>query len=90
MPKMVCVKCNVEFRPEKNGIIVAEMFQKNTAIYKLWSADLWKCPVCGVEVVAGFAMDPFAEHYETDLKSIVSEAKAGGRTVIYDEEAQLC
>ena len=86
MPKQVCVKCEVEFKPEANGVVVAEMFRKNQKIYKLWVADLWKCPICGVEIVAGFAQYRFAEHFQDDCEKIVEEMKAEGRRIIYDKE----
>ena len=86
MPKIVCVKCEVEFKPEVNGVVVAEMFQKNQKIYKLCEADLWKCPVCGVEIVAGFAQYSFVEHYKDDCEKIVEEMKGKGRRIIYDRE----
>ena len=86
MPKMICGKCEVELKPETNGIIIAEMFQQNQKIYKLWEADLWKCPICGIEVVAGFAQYNFAEHHKDDCEKIVEEMKAEGRRVIYDKE----
>ena len=85
--KRVCVKCEREFKPETNGVIVAEMFQKNTKIYKLWRADLYKCPVCGVEIVVGFGQYPIAEHFTDDCERIVNDAVAtGNRRVIYDKE----
>lgn len=66
MPKIICVKCEIEFRPEKNGIIVKELFQKNTQIYKIIYADLWECPICGNQIIAGFADNPLAEHYQKE------------------------
>jgi hypothetical protein len=32
--------------------------------YQKVAADKWRCPGCGVEVVAGRAMTPLAEHWE--------------------------
>lgn len=87
MPKLVCGKCQVELKPFKNGIVVAEMFQRNTKIYKLWNADLWECPKCDHTIVAGFSQKPFAEHFEKDCEEIVQKLKSEqGRTVIYDKE----
>lgn len=87
MPKIVCGKCQVSLRPLENGVVVAEMFQQNTKLYKLWSADLWECPKCNHTVVAGFACNPSAEHYKDDCEEIVRKLKTErGRTVIYDKE----
>lgn len=65
MPKPVCVECEIEFKPYKNGIMVAEMFQKNK-IYKIWSADEWECPICHKKIVYGFGSSPVCEHFEID------------------------
>lgn len=86
MPKMVCVKCQVELRIEKNGVIVAERFQNNTKIYKLWDADLWKCPLCRIEIIGGFAQQNFAEHYKDNCEALVEQFKAKGVRVIDDNE----
>lgn len=86
MPKSVCVNCEVELKPEHNGVIVAEMMRENTAIYKLWEADLWKCPECGLEIVLGFGAMPFMEHYEGDINAKLEEIKESGKRIIYDKE----
>ena len=86
MPKSVCVNCEVELKPEHNGVIVAEMMNHNTKIYKLWEADLWKCPDCGLKVVLGFASMPFMEHHEGDIDAKLLEMKENGRRIIYDFE----
>lgn len=84
MPKSVCVNCEMELRPEINSVIVAEMMRDNTALYKLWEADLWKCPKCGIEVVLGFASQPFMEHFEGNINAKLEELKEAGRRIIYD------
>ena len=86
MAKRICVKCETEFRPEINGVIVAEMFQKNQKIYKLWEADLWKCPLCGFEIIAGFAQYPFTEHFKDNCEEVLEKAKQAGRKIVYDYE----
>jgi rubredoxin len=87
MPKMVCVKCEIEFRAEENGVHVHELMSNDTAIYKIWDADLWRCPGCGIMVVAGFAQNPFAEHFETErMQAILASEKAHLTTIILDRE----
>lgn len=86
MPKLVCVKCQVELKPEHNGVKVVELFQKNEAIYKIWNADKWKCPKCKFEVVAGFGAQPLMEHYEGDIKAFLEELRVKGDEIIYDKE----
>lgn len=91
MPKMVCIGCEVELRCEKNGVTVAELFQGNSKIYKLWSADIWECPRCGGKVVAGFAQEPFREHFsvrmdERTCEQALEKIKKEGGTVVYSKE----
>ncbi len=86
MPRMICTNCEIELKPEKNGVIVANLFMRNTKIYSLRSADLWKCRNCGVEIVAGFAIGPFAIHFADDCEKIVEERKKKGKTIIYNKE----
>ena len=58
----VCVKCKVEFHPEKNGFKVVDMFQSNhqPKPFQIWDSDKWKCPICGFEVAIGFGNRPLA------------------------------
>lgn len=86
MPKSVCVNCEVELKPEHNGVIIAEMFQNNSKLYKLWEADLWKCPECGLEVILGFAQQPFMEHWQGPIEQVLEECRESGRKIIYDKE----
>lgn len=86
MSKMICVNCEMELKPKENGVLVAEMFQKDSQIYKLWEADLWSCPKCGHKIVSGFGYNPTHEHFNSDIKEIVNKAIDSGRTIIYDYE----
>lgn len=54
----VCAKCRVEMRLKEGGILVIEMgpMFANHA----WHADLWKCPLCGIEVILDFSQHPIA------------------------------
>ena len=78
----ICVDCEVEVMPEEIGVVVAEMFLNNTKIYKLWNADLLKCPMCGRKIVDGFGAEPFAIHNVHDCEKIVEQQKAKGIQVI--------
>lgn len=72
MPMMVCVQCHSFLKVKKNGVGVEElapMGDRHSATwhpYKLWVADLYGCERCGIEVVAGFGVEPVAEHYKPD------------------------
>lgn len=66
----ICVACEFEMRPEKNAIFVEE-HSGFDGRYKIWHADLWKCPNCGFELIAGFGKDALAEHFETEKYEIL-------------------
>ena len=58
----VCASCQVEMRPETNGVGVLDMAEFGPV--SLWDADLWKCPSCGHQIVAGFGDSPISRHGE--------------------------
>ena len=89
MGGFICVKCEVGFKTERNGVIVAELFQNDSAIYRLWMADLFKCPKCGHEAILRFADKPFALRFSDDCQKIVSEKELAGETIFYWREKIL-
>ncbi len=59
----VCVKCTVEMTPAKNDFLVEEMSDTEHS-YRVWSTDLYRCPACRMEVVIGFAPEPWGEYWQ--------------------------
>ena len=55
--------CGRFMRVKQNAVTVEEQLEDGSP-YKLWTADLWECVECGVEVVTGFGQAPIAEHYQ--------------------------
>lgn len=45
----VCPGDQAFMRVQKNGVDVVEM--ASFGPYRIWSGDLWRCPVCGCEIV---------------------------------------
>jgi len=86
MPKNVCVTCEIELKPEINGVVVAEMMNEDTELYKLWFADLYKCPRCGFEIVLGFSVTPLMEHFEGDIDLKFNQLEASGKKIIFLKE----
>jgi len=78
MPRILCVKCQVEFRPEKNGVYVKEMMHHDQDVYKIWDTDLWQCPCCNFQVVSGFANYPIAEHFQATFPRILQTVNESG------------
>ena len=76
----VCVKCNCELRPEKNGVGILDM--SDNGAYELWDADLWKCPKCGLEVVGGFAYNSISAHYKEDFQRMIDDYKRRGLLIV--------
>lgn len=69
----VCLKCHCELHPEKNDVGVLDMAKFGP--YQLYSADLWKCPKCGMQVVGGFGFGPIANHFEADFTAMIDGYK---------------
>ena len=64
MPTIVCVSCRVFFKVEKNGVAFEEGFGDGRGQpYKLWLSDRYKCPSCGMTILAGLGREPVAEHF---------------------------
>lgn len=85
MPKLVCVACQTELKPETNGTLVIETATYGP--YKVWDADTWKCPGCGVEIVAGFPDLPLRQdHFKPDFGAWLNRVIANSERVEYDHE----
>jgi hypothetical protein len=72
----LCVKCQVEYRPEKNDVVVEEIAAFGS--YKLWCADLWKCPICHNQIVNGYGRDAYAVYCQDDYPAKLESAKNRG------------
>ena len=89
MPKIVCVDCETELIVISNDTIVIEtaLALPDDGIYKVYNADLWGCPVCGRQIVAGFGAVPIREdHYADDFKAWVNTLVSKTKNVIYSHE----
>lgn len=62
--RSLCVKCQVEYRCEKNSVGVEDSG-------RLWDADLYKCPVCGHEIITSFGSQPIAEIFEATYPKVL-------------------
>jgi hypothetical protein len=65
MPTASSVLCGCgRFMHVKRNSVTVEERLEDQSPYKLWDADLWECPECGVEVITGFGQSPLAEHWQ--------------------------
>jgi len=62
VPRVVCLKCNVPFRIDKNGVVM-DAYIKGGHYYTS-RADRWKCPECNATILFGFGQ-PY--NYRSDL-----------------------
>lgn len=69
--------CGRFMRPKKNSVTVEELMEDG-APYRLWDADLWECPECETQIIAGFAQEPFAEHYQPSYAGTRARLRALG------------
>jgi len=74
MNKVICIECSKEMKPLKCGVVVLE-HDDDGKPYKLWSADLLKCPRCGRKVVSRFGNEPIAQHFEVGFADQMKEAR---------------
>ena len=82
--KLVCVPCETELKPKVNGAVVIET--ASFGPYKVWNADVWICPNCGHETVAGFGNGPMIEHFEDGFADVLEKMKKRAARIIMDNE----
>ena len=76
MPKMVCVTCQTELKIKKNGIACIETVGEQRQPCNVIQCDKWKCPVCGLEILAGFALNG-TEPWEPGFEGALNTARLG-------------
>lgn len=65
----VCVRCQVELRPKKNG--VGGLLMSANGPHQIYDADLWVCPTCGIEVLLGFGRHPLRADHQPDFHEAI-------------------
>ena len=71
--KPICMKCQLFYRPKKNGVYFTEMMppysgETGWRPYKIWAGDLWECKGCGHQIISGTGMNPISVQHEVDFK----------------------
>ena len=85
MPQPGCVRCKREMIKVGAGVSVLEVAKSLPAGYKLWSADLYRCPTCGFSLVAGYGSRPIHEHFEVGFADAVDRARERGNLFLLEE-----
>lgn len=86
MPKLVCVECEKEYKPHRNGVYLVEMFNTPPQPYKVWHSDMWQCRNCGNRVISGFAEKPLKEHFQNGFDEWFDDLVKSDAIVIYSYE----
>lgn len=67
IPKAVCVACELPLAIVKNGYRVEALAKSTNGNHRQYyrvEGDLYRCPGCGMEIVTGFAREPYAESFQ--------------------------
>ena len=62
--KPVCVKCHLEFRPARIGVVVVELYTRDQVPYRMINGDVWQCPGCGAEIIVNYGTNSLYHHDE--------------------------
>ena len=73
-PGYACVPCKTYFRPRKNDIRALQTMDDAGKPYKIWCADLWECPDCGHQIIAGYGKTHISEHYQPDFAECLEKS----------------
>ncbi len=87
--KIICIHCQTELRKSNLGTLVietADMGEPDPSPYKVWSADTFQCPGCGIEVVADFGTPLREDHWKKDFPAWLETRKAASSQIVYDYE----
>lgn len=60
----VCVKCGIEMKRIKSGVVALTQFQNPPQPYQAFMADLFECPDCQNQVLSGYGDKPCWQHFE--------------------------
>lgn len=84
--KLVCVNCQTRLRIKRNGILTVDMFQDPPEPYEAFTGDLWECPGCKAQIVAGFGQFPVARHFEVDKMKVCMHTAEHTNTLVRNYE----
>ena len=74
----VCGQCHIALKRVRLGVTIIEMFSRPPRPYKLWKADILKCPRCD-HCVLQSAQQPYAHHFEDGFDELVGDITAQGK-----------
>lgn len=89
MPRLVCASCEIPYRCHVGGVNVIETAGREQCPYRLWKADLYRCPGCAHEIVTAFGMGPFMEDHEPGFDKTLRRIMANGPFVMREFPAAV-
>jgi NMD protein affecting ribosome stability and mRNA decay len=78
--RVLCTDCGRDFKCEKAGVLIKELFMGDKEVYRVWNADLLRCPGCNIMIISRFADNPAAEHWNKETMTAVLQ-KCNTRTL---------
>lgn len=69
----ICVKCQVAYKPKRNGVFVEVMGGKrlHRFSYQVFHGDLVECPKCGHQIVTGIGKNPVKEQFQNTYREFL-------------------
>lgn len=71
IPKLFCLNCGKEMFPDKTGARL-DVHASFGSYYKI-RTDVYGCPDCRMKVATGHGLQPLAEHFQDEYKSISTD-----------------
>ena len=91
--RVLCTDCGRDFQVEKTGVLIKELFMGDKEVYRIWNADLLRCPGCNIMVISRCADNPIAEHWEKEKMAAMlercKEKTLGKDLFIWREHTQI-
>ena len=90
--RALCTDCGRDFQVDKTGVLIKELFMGDKQVYRIWAADLLKCPGCNIIIIARFADKPIAEHWDKEKMAealLQCDKKTLGKDLFYWRESSI-
>lgn len=65
LTRIVCVKCGRLLKVATNGVWAQENVAERGRAYRVSMFDMWQCPECGYEVLAGSGKPVYPDQKES-------------------------
>jgi hypothetical protein len=73
--------------PVRTGVMVIETSGNPPKAFRIWSADLMGCPICGLQVLERFGGEPVIESHQAGFTKALMGVTREKRYVMHSPEA---